>query len=166
MSLPASVTLVPTVSGYVYRDATGSVPEGARVVCVPRTKTVVVDDAKVTLPTKLVALVTAAGALPDDFALPTAGADGVYYDIIEDFAGGRAKFTILVLPTDTEKNLATEAPVVPPEDLESTRGPAGNTLFATFDISPSTGQLSVTTPEGFAGVTFAIDDDGYLGVTI
>lgn len=117
MPLPAAVVLVPVVAGYVYRDASGSLPAGKRVVFVARTKSVVVDDEIVTLPKKLEAIITAAGELPEDFALPTCGDDGIYYDVHETFPGGREVFTILVLPTDTEINLATVAPVVPVEPM-------------------------------------------------
>lgn len=145
MSLPASVVQVPVVSGYVYRDAAGSVPAGARVVFLARTKSVVVDGATVTLPAKLVAEVTAAGALPADFTLQTAG-DGVYYDVLEDFPGGRAKFTLLVLTTDTEINLATAAPVTPPadEDTETAQAAAANASASAVAASASAAEAAAS----------------------
>jgi hypothetical protein len=42
----------------------------------------------------------------------------------------------------------------------------GNTLFATFEIDPDTGELSVTTPDRYDGPQFAIDDEGNLTVEI
>lgn len=126
MSLPASVVQVPVTCGYLYRDASGSYPEGGRVVFTCRTKTVVVDDETVTLPSKLVAILDATGEIPDTFKLLTAG-DGVYYDVTEDFPGGRAKFTILVLTTDTSINLATAAPATVPAGPEAQEAQASAT---------------------------------------
>lgn len=148
MPLPASVVLIPVVSGYVYRDASGSVPEGKRVVFIARTASVVVDDETVTLPKKLSALIAADGSLEADFELPTTG-EGVYYDVVEDFPGGRDRFTILVLTTDVVINLATVAPAAPaadatPETVQAMAASAAGSA-ASASTSASEAATSATT---------------------
>lgn len=175
MALPAAVVMVPVVVGYVYRDANGSVPAGMRLVFIARTKTVVVDDETVTLPQKIVAVITADGELPADFALPTVGDDGVYYDVYETFPGGRGIFTIAVLPTDTVINLATAVPQVPPEEMgpigptgpTGPAGPQGDTgpqgpKGDTGDTGPQgpTGDTGPQGPQGPQGATGAPGTDG------
>src|SRR5699024_4012899 len=44
-------------------------------------------------------------------------------------------------------------------------GKDGNVLFATFAVDPATGLLSMTTPDGYAGPEFALNN-GYLEVTV
>jgi len=45
------------------------------------------------------------------------------------------------------------------------QGPIGNVMFATFDID--TGELMMTTPDGYTGPTFLINDEtGELEVSI
>ncbi len=39
------------------------------------------------------------------------------------------------------------------------KGDRGDTMFATFDIDPVTGELAVTTPDGYNGAQFLIEDD-------
>lgn len=99
---------------------------------------------------------------------PAVSPQGTYYTVYEKFPEGRAPYAIFVdyaTPGGTA-NLFDIAPVVPPPELVSTQGPPGNTLFAVFDIDPNTGELSVTTPAGYAGTSFSIDTNGYLGVTL
>jgi hypothetical protein len=92
----------------------------------------IVADGQVTLPAKLSATLVD-GAIPDDFTLPTVAdaareIDGVYYKVVEDFPGGRGGstgFIIFVASDATSVDMATVAPVVPVEQLDSTRGPAG-----------------------------------------
>lgn len=45
-------------------------------------------------------------------------------------------------------------------------GPVGNVMYATFTIDPATGILVMTTPDGYTGPEFAINEDGYLEVQI
>lgn len=130
MPLPASVRLVPVTGTYTYRDATGTHPGSARVVFVSLSRDIAAD-AEVTLPAKLVAELTADGKIPDGFELPTLvdtarAIDGVYYQVKEDFPGGRALFEIFVASDATSVDMATVAPVVPVEELVSTRGPKGD----------------------------------------
>lgn len=42
----------------------------------------------------------------------------------------------------------------------------GNTLFATFDVDLQTGELSVTTPDGYLGPEFELSDEGEISVVI
>lgn len=42
----------------------------------------------------------------------------------------------------------------------------GNLLYATFDIDPATGMLMMSAPDAYHGPQFAINDNGYLEVTI
>lgn len=42
----------------------------------------------------------------------------------------------------------------------------GNTLFATFEVDLTTGELSVTTPDGYAGPAFELSDEGEISVVI
>lgn len=130
MSLPASVRLVPCTGTYTYRNPAGTHPGGARVVFVSLSRDIAAD-AEVTLPAKLVAELTADGQIPDGFTLPTLvdtarEIDGVYYQVKEDFPGGRALFEIFVASDATSVDMATVAPVVPVEELVSTRGPKGD----------------------------------------
>lgn len=112
---------VPVVGVFTYRDAdeTPAAFETIHFIAVSRA---VVDGETITLPKKLSFMLDANGEVPDTFTLPTVG-DGVYYKVKERFSGGRSEYIIQVLTTDTEIDLATIAPVVPPEDLASTRGP-------------------------------------------
>lgn len=130
MPLPASVRLVPVTGTYTYRNPTGTHPGGARVVFVSLSRDIAAD-AEVTLPAKLVAELTTDGKIPDGFTLPTLvdtarEIDGVYYQVKEDFPGGRALFEIFVASDATSVDMATVAPVVPVEELVSTRGPKGD----------------------------------------
>lgn len=45
-------------------------------------------------------------------------------------------------------------------------GKDGNVLFATFAVDPTTGLLSMTTPDGYAGPEFSLNNKGYLEVTV
>ena len=45
-------------------------------------------------------------------------------------------------------------------------GEPGNIMYATFEVNPQTGILSMTTPDAYNGPQFAIDSNGFLGVTI
>ena len=45
------------------------------------------------------------------------------------------------------------------------QGKTGNVMYATFDIDPETGLLTMTTPEGYDGPTFSIVN-GYLEVSV
>ena len=42
----------------------------------------------------------------------------------------------------------------------------GNVMYATFDIDPATGILSMTIPDGYTGPMFTVNDEGYLEVSI
>jgi hypothetical protein len=47
------------------------------------------------------------------------------------------------------------------------QGPIGNVMYATFDIDFDTGELMMTTPDGYTGPTFLINDEtGELEVSI
>lgn len=52
------------------------------------------------------------------------------------------------------------------EWLASLVGPKGNTLFATFDVDPETGRITMYTSDGYDGPEFAINDKGYLEVLV
>lgn len=53
------------------------------------------------------------------------------------------------------------------KEYEKTENRAdGNTLFASFELDPLTGELSVTTPDGYDGPTFELDNRGYLSVIV
>lgn len=112
-----SLVHVPVVGAFTYRDANATPAAGEKIHFIARTAAVVDGDV-VTLPKKLVVTLNADGEVPVGFELPTVG-DGVYYDVRERFSGGRDTYTIQVLTTDTEIDLATVAPVVPTEDMAS-----------------------------------------------
>lgn len=42
----------------------------------------------------------------------------------------------------------------------------GNILFASVELDPVTGELSVITPDGYDGLTFELDNRGYLSVIV
>ena len=112
---------------YTYRDATGTHPGSARVVFVSLSRDIAAD-AEVTLPAKLAATLDADGQIPAGFELPTLvdtarGIDGVYYQVKEDFPGGRALYDIFVASDATSIDMATVAPVVQVDELVDTRGP-------------------------------------------
>ena len=46
------------------------------------------------------------------------------------------------------------------------QGPAGGILVASFDVTPETGELVMTTPDGYNGAAFAVDGEGYLEVSV
>lgn len=46
------------------------------------------------------------------------------------------------------------------------KGDKGNTMFATFDIDPVTGELAMYTDEEYAGPTFELNNNGELSVII
>lgn len=99
---------------------------------------------------------------------PAVSPQGTFYTVYEKFAGGRAPYAIVIdyaTPGGTV-DLFSIAPVVPAPAMQSLIGPPGNTLFATFDVDPVTGELSVTTPSGYLGPVFSINSAGELGVTI
>lgn len=110
-----SLVHVPVVGAFTYRDADETPAAGEKIHFIARTQAVV-DGDTVTLPKKLVVTLNADGEIPGGFALPTVG-DGVYYDVREKFPGARDDYTIQVLTTDTEIDLATVAPVVPVETM-------------------------------------------------
>lgn len=156
MPLPASVRLVPVTGTYTYRDAAGTHPGSARVVFVSLSRDIAAD-AEVTLPAKLVATLDADGQIPDGFDLPTLvdtarEISGVYYQVKEDFPGGRALFEIFVASDATSVDMATVAPVVPVEELVSTRGPKGDK-----------GDPGDTGPQGPAGEQGPQGDPGPQG---
>ena len=112
-----SLVYVPVVGAFTYRDADATPAAGEKIHFIARTQAVV-DGDTVTLPKKLIVTLNADGEVPAGFMLPTVG-DGVYYDVREKFSGGREHYTIQVLTSDTEIDLATVSPVVPPEELVS-----------------------------------------------
>lgn len=112
-----SLTYVPVVGTFTYRDADATPAYGKKVIFVA-VSAAIVDGEVVTLPKKLVATLNGDGEIPAGFGLPTVG-DGVYYSVREEFPGGRDAYTIQVLTTDTEIDLATVAPVVPADPLVS-----------------------------------------------
>lgn len=109
-----SITHIPVVYSGLYRDADTSPPAGKKIHFIAISPPIV-DAGVVTLPKKIIATLTASGELPDDFTLPTVPG-GVYYTV-KEFDGGRDDYIIQVLPTDTEIDLATVAPVVPTADM-------------------------------------------------
>lgn len=71
------------------------------------------------------------------------------------------------LPPDQE---ATVEKTVSPDGVVSLafgipQGKTGNVMYATFAIDPETGLLTMTTPDGYTGPTFAIVN-GFLEVSI
>lgn len=112
-----TISHIPVVGTFTYRDADETPAAGEKIHFIA-VSPATVDGDVVTLPKKLVCVLNADGEVPDDFTLPTVG-DGLYYSVREKFPGGRDDYTILVLPTDTEINLATAAPVVPVDPLVS-----------------------------------------------
>mgnify|MGYP006189258459 CR=1 FL=1 len=57
------------------------------------------------------------------------GIDGVYYQVKEDFPGGRALYDIFVASDATSIDMATVAPVVQVDELVDTRGPQGESAY-------------------------------------
>ena len=109
------ITHVPVIGTFRYRDATETPASGQRVVFLARNPAVV-DGQVITLPKKLTATLTADGELPAWFTLPTV-AGGLYYIVREAFSGARDDYTIQVLPTDAQIDLATAPQVVPVEPM-------------------------------------------------
>lgn len=101
---------------------------------------------------------------------PNVKPQGAAYMVYEQYATGLARPPYAIPVTYTAPggrlNLFEIAPLVPAPPTYSNQGPPGNTLFAVFDIDPSTGELSVTTPVGYLGPSFSINASGYLGVNI
>lgn len=46
------------------------------------------------------------------------------------------------------------------------KGDTGNIMYATFDIDPATGNLIMTTPDGYSGTDFYINDNGEIVVRV
>lgn len=46
------------------------------------------------------------------------------------------------------------------------KGDTGNVMYATFDYDPLTGEIVMTTPDGYTGPTFLINDDGMMTVEV
>ena len=67
---------------------------------------------------------------------------------------------------DNTLTITTDESSYTSQSLKGDKGDTGNVYFATFEIDPDTGILSVTYPEGYDSVTFSIDDYGYLLVSI
>lgn len=122
-----SLTHVPVVGRFAWRDAAESPAAGGLVHFIPLTRAVATDDT-VTMPLKLVAVLDATGCIPAGFTLPTLPG-GVYYTVRELFAGGRDAYTIQVLPTDAQIDLASAAPLVPAPVLDSIKGPPGQSAY-------------------------------------
>lgn len=108
-----SLVHVPVVGKYPYRD-TGATPAAGDIHFIPLSPAIV-DGESITLPKKLICTLNATGEVPAGFTLPTVG-DGVFYKVIEKFAGGRGGnngYVIQVLTTHTQIDLATVVPAIP-----------------------------------------------------
>jgi hypothetical protein len=163
MTLPASWVNVPIIY------AGDSYPSGAalagKTITVEGISVILADD-EAAFPGKVTLVLNSDGELADGTTLPTVNDEqhelvGVYYKITEHWTGGRT-FTIF-LPysaTPEEFNLATAAPMVPPEDLVSTIGPKGDT----GDTGPA-GPQGETGPAGPAGEAGATGPQGDTGAT-
>lgn len=112
-----SITHIPVVGAFTYRDADATPAAGEKIHFIA-VSDAIVDSGVVTLPKKLVCTLNDDGEVPDTFTLPTVPG-GVYYKVSEKFAGKRDEFTIQVLPSDTEIDLATIAPAIPEIPLVS-----------------------------------------------
>lgn len=122
-----AITYVPVVGKFTYRDADQAPAAGEKIHFLARSPAVV-DGDTVTLPKKIICTLNADGEVPAGFELPTVG-DGVYYTVRELFAGGRDAYTIQVLPTDAQIDLASAAPLVPAPVLDSIKGPPGQSAY-------------------------------------
>ena len=74
--------------------------------------------------------------------------------------GDVSKFIVMGVDRDTGDNAYADM-----EQLRGNVGPKGDkgdTMFATFDIDPTTGELAVTTPDGYNGARFSIEDDNLM----
>lgn len=166
MTLPASWAQIPVTGRFI--DSDGNLLTGTVTF---RSAQVVVAEDSVVIP-KLHYASLVDGEIQAGFTLPSTNdpdiaPTGWAYTVFEDVGKhSRPPYAIFVPFDATSIDLATVAPVVPPPELVSTRGPAGNTLFAVFDIDPASGELSVTTPVGYTGPAFTINTQGYLGVSI
>jgi hypothetical protein len=110
-----SLTHIPTIGQYLYRDASSTAARGS-VVFTPVTAAIP-DGLALLLPKSIKAKLDPTGSVPAGFTLPTVGAAGVYYTVSESFPGGRDAYTILVKPTDTLVDLVNAAHYVPPDPL-------------------------------------------------
>lgn len=111
---PNELYFVPVTGTYAYRDAVESPAIGERVVFTPRSPAYDNGDGRVLLPKQLVATLDNTGSIPVDFGLPAPGAAvPFYYDVTEDFVGGRPTYTIEVYASLEYIDLPT---VVPYED--------------------------------------------------
>ena len=164
MSLPAGWRLVPVTGRFI---GVSGVPCVGKVAF--RSKQRVVIDGAVIVPDVITATLDVDGMvnaqLPatDDPALSVTGWG---YTVLERFVGGGDAYVLPVPYNSDGIDLSTAIRLIAPPYLVSNQGPSGNTLFATFGIDLQTGELSVTTPDAYDGPSFAIDDNGTLGVTI
>lgn len=127
---------------------TGTFTDRAGNACVGRitfsSRQVVVIDGVVVIP-KSIATPLVNGSIPVGFTLPATNdpdlsLTGWAYTVKEAFPSGRDEYAIFVDHAAASIDLASVAPVVPPPELVSTRGPAG-------PIGPSG-------PPGSAGANF------------
>lgn len=166
MTLPASWAQIPVIGRFL--DSDGNELSGTVTF---RSSQVVVSEDAIVIPALHTAAIVS-GNMIEGFTLPATNdpdimPKGWAYTVFEDVGKhSRPPYAIFVPFDATSIDLSKVAPVVPPPELVSTRGPSGNTLFAVFDIDPDTGELSVTTPVGYTGPAFAINEQGFLGVSI
>ncbi len=153
-----SITHVPVVCSTAYRDKDETPAAGEYVNFIARSPAIV-DGSVITLPKKIVAKLNDDGELPADFTLPTVPG-GVYYIVREKFSGGRDDYTIPVLPSDTLIDLATVAPVVPPENLVSYLGlPAVQAAQAAAEDAEDSATAAAASAGAAAASASAADSD-------
>ena len=160
-----SITHVPVVGTFHYRDVAETPAANARVVFIARSPAIV-DGQVVTLPKKLTITLTDAGALPVGFTLPTLDG-GVYYIVRESFSGGRDDYTIQVLPTDALIDLATAPPVVPVEPMVSYLTPADIGVRVASQAQSADHETRIDALETGGGGGGAVDSvNGQTGVVV
>lgn len=59
-----------------------------------------------------------------------------------------------------------ETGAIGPQGPPGQQGVAGGILVASFDVTPETGELIMTTPDGYNGAVFEVNDEGYLEVSV
>lgn len=112
-----SLTHVPVVGRFAYRDADATPAAGETIHFIPVSRAVL-DGVVVTLPKKLIAKLNDDGEVPAGFTLPTVG-DGVFYKVIYNF-GGIPETTIEVLTSTPEVDLATYPVAIPSDEAMAT----------------------------------------------
>ncbi len=87
-------------------------------------------------------------------------AEGVTIDKLDSITGLDATLIMPYIrgPKGDQGDTGEQGPKGDKGD-QGEKGDTAHVMFATFDIDPATGELSVTTPDGYNGAQFSIEND-------